>query len=208
MSIIAIIGWFALIVQFYLQINSGIAPKAELLIRFFSYFTILTNLLVTVCSTILVLKPNSSFGKFFQKEQTLTAVTIYIVVVGIVYNVILRSIWDPQGMQRVVDELLHLIIPILFLLYWLIFVKKDHLQYKNAFPWLIYPFVYAVFAFIRGAFSGFYPYPFIDINKLGINKVLLNTVLLTAFFLLLSLLLITACKFFAKKNDLSNNTFQ
>lgn len=199
LSIIAILGWFALVVQFYLQITSGFASKPELLIRFFSYFTILTNLLIAVCSTVLVLSSNSSFYKFFQKQQTLTALTIYIVVVGITYNAILRSIWDPQGMQRVVDELLHLIIPILFLLYWLIFVKKDQLYYKNVFPWLLYPFIYAVLAFIRGAFSGFYPYPFIDADKLGWSKALQNAGLLTLFFLVLSLLFIALGRMISKK---------
>jgi hypothetical protein len=181
------------------------ASKPELVIRFFSYFTILTNLLVAICSTIILLKPLSTSGVFFQQQQTLTALTVYITVVGITYNVILRSIWDPQGMQKVVDELLHLVIPVLFLVSWLMFVKKNDLQFKNVFPWLIYPFVYAVYAFIRGAFSGFYPYPFIDAGKLGWSKALLNAVFLTVFFLVLSLIFVGVGKFLRKRN-LSDRT--
>ncbi|MGG9970229.1 Pr6Pr family membrane protein [Ferruginibacter sp. SUN002] len=200
---LVVLGWFALIGQFYLHITLDIASKQELFIRFFSYFTILTNLFIAICSTVLFLNPHSSFGKFFQQQQTRTALTIYIVVVGIIYNTILRFIWDPQGMQRVVDELLHLIIPVLFLLYWLIIVKKDSLQYKNVFPWLLYPFIYAVIVFIRGAYSGFYPYPFIDADKLGWNKALQNAGLLTVFFLAVSLLFVAFGKFISKRK-LSN----
>jgi phosphoglycerol transferase MdoB-like AlkP superfamily enzyme len=130
----------------------------------------------------------------------LTTTTIYITVVGLLYNLILRQIWSPVGFQRLADELLHVVIPLLFILYWYLFAPQGGLGWKNAFPWLIYPFVYAVFVLFRGALSGFYPYPFVDANILGFEKVLLNSVGLFIGFFLLSQLFIAITKSVSKTN--------
>ena len=188
--IVAIVGWLALILQFYLMIQNRKVSILETTIRFFSFYTILTNILIALYSTFLLLKPDSGWGKYFSRPSVATAITIYILVVGITYNLILRQIWNPQGWDKVADELLHLAIPILFLVYWLIFVPKGTLKSGNVFPWLIYPLVYFIWTMIFGTLSGFYPYFFIDVNELGFGKVLLNSGVLTSGFLLLSLLFV------------------
>lgn len=194
LAIGTLIGWFAILVQFYLHIENRISPVPESIIRFFSYFTILTNILVALSFSFLLSRPESSWGRFFSRTKTLTAITVYITIVGIVYNTILRFIWSPQGLQRVVDELLHLIIPIYFIIYWVFFVAKSGLRWSNIFSWLIFPFVYLVFILFRGAFSSYYPYPFLDVNKLGYNKVCLNAVGLLIGFLTISLLFVVISK--------------
>lgn len=198
---IALLGWFALVAQFHINITSGVATSAELLIRYFSYFTILTNLLVALCCTWVAVSPQRRWGAFFSKTQTLTAITVYILVVGIVYNIILRFLWQPKGLQKLVDELLHSVIPILFLLYWLLFVNKQTLQWKQIFSWLAYPLVYLLFILVRGSFSGFYPYPFVNVDDLGMNKVLLNSVAITALFIITGLLLIAAGKWQYRRHN-------
>lgn len=190
----ATVAWLAVGLQFYLIILNRVTSVPEAIIRFFSFYTILTNILVALCFTVLLLKPNSRSGKFFSRPNVVTAVTLYITVVGITYNLILRSLWNPQGLQQVVDELLHVVIPVFFILSWCTFALKAGLQWKNIFPWLIYPFVYLVFILFRGAFSGFYPYPFINVNALGYYKVFLNSIGLFVAFLLVSLLLVAIAK--------------
>lgn len=201
LTLIALAAWFALSAQFYINISLNSNPLPEIIIRYFSYFTILTNLLVAVCCTVLLAGCNSTWGRFFSRTTTLTAITVYIVIVGIVYNILLRSIWNPEGLQKVVDELLHVGTPVLFLLYWLLLVPKAGLQWKNSFPWLWYPFLYGVFVLIRGTLSGFYPYPFFDVPKLGVAQVAINTVGLMAVFLLCSLLLVGLGKLFGGKRQ-------
>ena len=190
----AITAWFAIVFQLYLLLLNRVTSVPEAIIRFFSFYTILTNILVALCFTLLWLKPDSRWGKYFSRPNVITAITVYITVVGITYNLILRHLWNPQGLQQVVDELLHLIIPVFFILYWFIFAPKAGLQWKNIFPWLIYPFVYLLYTLFRGAFFGFYPYPFLDVNVLGYSKVFLNSVGLFIAFLLLSLLLVAIAK--------------
>lgn len=186
-AILSLLGWFALIAQYYLMIRNGKLPPEELTIRFFSYFTILTNLLVAVSNTVLWLRPAS---RFFSRADTQTALTVYILIVGIIYNTVLRWLWQPQGLQRVVDELLHSVIPVMSLLYWILFTARRRMEWKQCWPWLIYPLVYFVYVLVRGAASGFYPYPFIEVNRIGITQALVNALGIAGIFLLLSLLFI------------------
>lgn len=194
LTIGAAVGWIAVALQLYLIIANKARSVFETIIQFFSYFTILTNILVAWCFTVLLMKSGSGFVKFFIRPKVLTAITVYITIVGIVYNVILRYIWDPKGLQFIVDELLHSFIPVFFILYWWIFVPKHELKWADTLPWLIYPFVYLLYVLTRGAFSGLYPYPFINVDDLGYYKVFLNSSVLLIAFLILSLLFVAIGK--------------
>lgn len=193
-----VIGWFAIIGQFYIFIVKATTPFYESIIQLLSFFTILTNLLVVLCFSFLWLKPNSSLGKFFTKPKTRSAITVYIVVVGAIYNIILRFLWNPQGLQKVVDELLHSVIPVLFLVYWFVAVPKNNLLWKNIWMWLIYPLAYFAYTLVRGELIGKYPYPFMDVNKLGYSAVLINSFFITIFFVVLSLILVAIAKWMSK----------
>jgi hypothetical protein len=188
--LLALCGWFALAAQMKLNIGSNAAPLTEILTRYFSYFTLLTNLIVAVVCTSILLLPGSAIGKFSDRYTTQTAVTTYIVIVGIVYNIVLRPLWKPTGLQKPVDELLHTIVPVLFLLQWIFFVKKNQLQYMAILPWLLYPLIYVIFVLTRGSFSGFYPYPFIDLNKLSILQVFTNSAGIAVAVIVVSITLI------------------
>ncbi|SJZ39727.1 hypothetical protein SAMN04488128_10138 [Chitinophaga eiseniae] len=191
-AILSLLGWFALIAQYYLMLLNGKLSPGELTIRYFSYFTILTNLLVAVSNTVLWLYPAS---RFFSRAGTQTALTVYILIVGIIYNAVLRWLWQPQGLQRAVDELLHSVIPVMSLLYWILFTARRRLEWKQCWPWLLYPLVYFVYVLVRGAAAGFYPYPFIDVTRIGITQALINAVGIAGIFLLLSLLFISVSRY-------------
>ena len=189
-SIGAVMGWFAVIMQFYLLMQNNPAPVKEKIFRFFGYFTIDTNILCALFLTFIALQSNSRLGRFFRKATTATALTVYITIVGITYNILLRNTWNPQGLQKIVDELLHSVIPVYFILFWFIFVHSQDLKWKNAFPWLIYPILYIVYAIILGGITKFYPYPFVDVNELGYAKALTNSLIVLVLIYLLSLALI------------------
>jgi hypothetical protein len=186
---IAVIAWFALLLQLYLQIVNRSTGVAEAIIRFFSYFTILTNLLVAVCFTSLLQQKGKGF-QFFSKPGVSTAVTVYILIVGLVYNLVLRSLWNPQGWQLLADNLLHTVTPLLTVLYWIAYTSAKEIKWKETALWLFYPLIYLIYVLFRGAFSDFYPYFFIDAGKLGYTKAFTNAVYVTLAFLVVSLLLI------------------
>lgn len=192
--IFAIIGWFAVIGQFILMMENRVAPILETCIRFFSFFTILTNGLVAIYFTLSYFNNRNKLIAI-KEPGTLTAMTVYITVVGLVYQVVLRQLWQPQGLQWVVNELLHTLIPILVILFWYLYENKSPIKYTAILKWLIYPLIYLIYILIRGRYSGFYPYPFVDVSQLGLSKVLINSAVLMVIFAGLSALFIRVGKF-------------
>ena len=192
-TIYSLVSWIVLMIQFILIIQNRVVSIPETIVRFFSFFTILTNILVAITFTVIWLQPKNGMA-FFLKANTQTAIAVYILIVGIVYNVILRFIWQPQGLQRIVDEFLHLIIPIVYVLFWYLEVDKQTLKWNTIFGWLIYPLVYVFIILLLGSFSNYYPYPFIDVAKLGYYSVVINSVLLTLFFGLVSVIFVFVAK--------------
>jgi hypothetical protein len=184
--LIALLTWAAIIIQFFLMMENRNSSVAETTIRFFSFFTILTNLLVAIFFTILIFRFKNSLPGDQKNSGDVTAITVYITCVGLVYQILLRKTWHPQGMQMVTDELLHSVIPVLVLIYWFLFENTLSVPYSLIGRWLLYPLIYLIYVLIRGYFSGFYPYPFINIPALGIEKVLLNSIVMTALFAVLS----------------------
>jgi hypothetical protein len=178
----AVLGWFAVITQYILMIDNRIASVPETTIRFFSFFTILTNLIVALYFTVLGLKKPTSLLVRLERPGVLSAITLYITIVGLVYQVVLRSIWSPTGLQKLVDELLHSIIPLFVIVFW--YVNENHkaVSWKSVPSWLIYPSIYLVYILIRGHFSDFYPYPFVNVIQLGLKQVLGNSLVLVLVF--------------------------
>lgn len=194
----ALICWFAVITQFILMIENRVTPIPEVMIRFFSFFTILTNTLVAIYFTCIGLMKNHE-SKLINKPGILTAITIYIFMVGIVYQLVLRHVWLPEGLQMIVDELLHSIIPILVIVFWIMYERTKSVSYSQLLKWGIYPLTYLIFILIRGSFSNFYPYPFVDVANLGMASVLTNSVVLLLMFLMISALFLFIGKTIIKR---------
>ncbi|KFF00817.1 hypothetical protein IX39_09400 [Chryseobacterium formosense] len=188
--IFVILGWFAIIMQYILMCNNSELALPEMTIRFFSYFTILTNIIVAYHFTLQLFRNSEKI----ENSGIITAITVYILVVGLIYQLILRSAWNPVGMQKIVDELLHSIIPFLALLYWIFIANKKDLSYKLIPKWTIYPLLYLVFILTRGSFAGFYPYPFVDVVKFGYSQVFINSLYILIFFIVLSVVFIIVGK--------------
>lgn len=200
----AALGWFAVIMQFVLMMQNRVESLTETTIRFFSFFTILTNSLVALYFSVLWYKKPTSLLTRFEKPGFLTAITLYITIVGVVYQFVLRGIWEPTGMQRLVDEMLHTIIPIYVVVFWFIYENKMSVAWKSIPSWLLYPFSYLVFILFRGHLSGFYPYPFVNVTELGLEKVLVNSGALVFAFLVLAFVFVGIGK--SMKFKTPNNT--
>lgn len=200
-AITAVIGWIALALQLYLIVINRTASIPETLLRYFGFFTILTNILVAISCTLVYLKGVSENGSFLTRPKTLTATAVYITIVGLIYNVILRFQWAPQGLAKLVDELLHSVIPILFIFFWVIVVPKKNIQWKNIPAWLIYPLAYLGYTLLRGSFANWYPYPFINVTELGYSKALINSGMVTIVFIVIAVLFTAIAKMLHKASD-------
>jgi len=183
---IAALGWFALALQLLLIITMTQAAggsAAGAILNYLSFFTILTNILVAAVMTATALgrPPSASLHG---------AATLSIAVVGLIYSLVLRSIWDPQGWQKVADALLHDVVPVLAIVFWVGFARKGALKASDIPVWLVYPLVFFAYAMARGAVDGWYPYPFLDAGRIGYQVVLQNAVVVTAVFAALAAVLV------------------
>ena len=97
----------------------------------------------------------------------LSAATLYIATVGVTYTLLLSHLFSFEGLPWLADRLLHYVIPLAFVAYWMIFVPKGTLRWTAPLVWLIYPLAYLAVSLVRGAHSGWYPYPFINVATLG-----------------------------------------
>jgi hypothetical protein len=193
MTMAGLFGCFALILQLYLIIKNTPASGKSYLsetVRFFSYMTIWTNILVTLTFLIPVIAKKSRLGKFLSSSFMETGTMLYITIVGLAYHFLLANVWDPKGWQKVADVSLHYVVPIIYIIYWFLFVNKGTQQYSNAYKWLAYPLIYIIYALTYGAISKFYTYPFIDVQQHGYEIVLRNSLFLALGYYLMGLLLI------------------
>lgn len=172
-AVAALTGWFALILQLVIMLVNrpdGVSLWNEA-IRFMSFFTILTNLLVAAVCTAVAL---GWAKRWICSASVQASAVVYISIVGIVYHAVLARLWNPQGSQLAVDILLHTVMPLAYVVFWFLFGPREGLEWKNARAWLAYPGAYLIYSLARGAVTNIYPYPFINAGALGYGRVILN----------------------------------
>ena len=189
----ALLGWSALAVQMYLIFYARWSDHASLLgglVRYFSFFTMLTNTLVATALTCALSRRDSRGHRFFRAPEVVGGITASILLVAIAYSLLLRHLWRPDGLHWVADELLHDVVPMLFALYWWLFVPKGLLRFKHVLLWMAYPVLYFAYILLRGNLIGDYMYYFIDAGTLGYPQALLNASGVLVGFVLIALLLL------------------
>jgi hypothetical protein len=199
----ATLGWVGLSIQMYLIFHSRWTLGASLLgglMSFFSYFTVLSNTLVATVLTCAATSRESAARRWFLQPWVSSGIAVSITVVSLAYNLLLRHLWHPQGWQWLADELLHDVMPLLFILYWWRCVPKGRLRVGHIGLWVIYPLAYFAYSLLRGHVLAVYPYPFIDVEKLGYPQVFINAGGLLLGFVLIALLLIGGDWWLGRRN--------
>jgi hypothetical protein len=182
------LAWFALAAQAMLllgRVTAGGGSAAEALIRYLSYFTVLGNLLVALVFTANRFPRGPAWWGRFASPSVQAAALTYIVVVAATYQLALRQLWDPAGLQRLVDLLLHALVPLAYLLYWLAYAPKGGLRWREPLVWLLFPALYLGYSLLRHALTGEAPYPFLDPGRGGYAGVARACLVLLAAFLAL-----------------------
>ena len=189
----ALAGWVGLAIQQYLIFYSRWSTGASLLgglVNFFSFFTVLTNTLVVVVLSYAVVDRDSAAKRFFLAPRVSSAIVASIVLVSLAYNLLLRHLWQPEGFQFIADELLHDVMPLLFVVYWWRCVPKGTLQCKHIGLWVLYPLLYFAYVLLRGDLLGQYQYPFMDVDSLGYPQVFMNAGGILAGFIVIALAMV------------------
>jgi hypothetical protein len=183
-ALLAVITWAGLAVQFHatFALEGSLGSTLTVLLW---YFTITTNLLVAVVFTGIATGRES-----FARPSLLGATTLYILLVGIIYGLLLHGLQELSGGSAIANILLHMVTPMLVPIFWLIFTPKGKLSRRDPLLWAIYPLTYLFYALLRGEFTGRYPYPFINVNELGWARTILHAFLIAAAFLVASWLFV------------------
>ena len=155
-------------------------PALPAILVLFGFFTIWSNTLVALITARYAWRGGD--GGFLTRPGTMAAATVYIVVVGAIYNVLLAGLNPVTGLRLVTDTVLHSVVPICYALWWLLLVPRRKLGWGTLLPALAFPAAYSIVAMTRGALTGRYAYFFLDIDKYGLPHVLLNICGLVAFF--------------------------
>lgn len=182
-----------------LAAGSGLAIQYWLLVRttggpmhaawlFLGYFTLLTNSWVALIAARAALKPDARGGLNAPRMEYAAAVSI--TVVGLVYSLLLRGTWQPEGWQAVADHALHDVSPVLFVLFWLARVRAGvaaDLTWRDA-PWaLVFPIGHVVYALGRGAIDGWYAYWFLDPAHQSVGELAVSVAALASGMAVLAL---------------------
>ncbi|WP_156406187.1 MULTISPECIES: Pr6Pr family membrane protein [unclassified Hydrogenophaga] len=186
--LVAVVAWFGVLLQLVLSLQLAMAngkSAGDGVVAYLGYFTVLTNLLVAISLSWPLLRPHSAAGRWFQRPGVASAVTVSILIVGLAYHLLLRHVWNPQGLQWLADVTLHYATPLLCLVHGWLAVPPARMAWRAPLAWALWPLAYVVCALLPGVWLQSYPYPFIDVTALGYPQTLLNSAGLLIAFLLL-----------------------
>jgi hypothetical protein len=154
-AILALVAWGGLMLQYVIFADRvGLALASW---RFVGFFTILANLGIAVVATAVAL---SREGWLTGQRARLMGLTA-IITVGFVYSLLLRSLWNPTGLSKLADAVLHDMTPILFAVMWAL-MPHGELKWSDLKWALAPPALYLAYSMTRGAFDGWYPYYFLN----------------------------------------------
>ncbi|WP_340587404.1 Pr6Pr family membrane protein [Erythrobacter alti] len=185
-GLIVLIAVGSVLLQLALNLRSGgsVIEGIWILAR---YFTILTNLLVAVVFATIAI------GRAVSPRMLLASVAA-IAGVGLVYHALLAHLYVQVGLEIVADQGVHTAVPALSVAWFIAFAPTQALRWRDTLFVMIWPTLYCVYALVRGAASGIYPYPFVDATVLEPGQMAINIAGLTLFFLLLGLALFAAVR--------------
>lgn len=191
--IVALVGLSALMTEIATLVERGRFHP----VNFLSFFTVEGNILVAVC--LIVSAIAVAAGTNERLSAVRGAVTVYILVVGIGFAALLSGLKDVD-LTAVpwTNAVLHYGVPAAALIDFLI-DRPAKLPFVRSLVWLAYPVAYAAYSLIRGAATGYYPYPFLNPATHGSGAVAFSI----AGLLVLGLVLLAAVTWLSGRRGLA-----
>jgi uncharacterized membrane protein len=183
----AVVATFALVLQFVLvwQGHSILETEdppdlVERVVRFFGYFTILSNALVAYTSWTIALGRDRDTALWrLLRIDALIGITVTFVVV----QVLLKGLVELHGADLLADKLLHVVVPALAVIGWLVFGPRERVRRSDLLPALVPPVLWLVYTLVRGEIVDWYPYPFLDAGEHGYASVAATCLAIAALFI-------------------------
>ncbi len=169
-GIAAIVGQLITSLDYWSSKDVTNIPLAVL--NFFSFFTILSNvgaIIVMLVGAYLLFARKGGDPVWFNLFRG--SVATYMIITGIVYNLLLRGIPLPQGTTlEWSNNILHVAVPIIMLLDWIFTPGRMPIEWNQLWKILVFPIIWVIYTMVRGPFTPnelagttyWYPYPFLN----------------------------------------------
>lgn len=164
------------------------------LVRFFSFFTVESNLLAAVSLALAGL--GAVRGRRPGGLSTFRgAVALYMAITGIVYHVLLTNLQESlQTHLPWANFVVHTLIPIVVVLDFLVDRSVVALGGSTTLVWLAFPLLYFGYSLARGPFDHWYPYPFLDPRPHGYGHVAVYAAVISVVFAVLGYALVRSTR--------------
>jgi hypothetical protein len=168
---LAVIAALNVLLQVVLTAQAGGGTPVTRLIDLFSFFTVLSNLLVIVSAAWLARRPDVD-GRLWRvlRLDALACITL----TGLVYGLLLRPGVRNEGWAVLTDAIFHYVVPVGAVLGWLAFGPRPRIDRRAVAASMVVPATWVAYTLLRGAATGRYPYDFMDVGALGYRAVLIN----------------------------------
>lgn len=155
-----------LLVALVSQLFIGLSRSELTVVRFFSYFTVLSNTMAVIMLTLLAARPGRDGTRWFALFRG--AVTVYMTVTALVYAVLLApGLADVAVPEPWIDWTIHVVGPVALGVDWFVFPPPSELGRFTLAIWLVFPAAYLGYSLVRGPIADWYPYPFLSPDEVG-----------------------------------------
>lgn len=192
---IAILGWTGIACESVVAWKLAKLERRHPARTAFVFLRFFTNLTAIGVSALMSVTAHRLMKRRPQPPASLhAAALVYILVVSTTYELLLRRLWSPRGWWLVRDALMHDVLPLLTLVFWLACAPKQPLRWRDPVLWLAYPLAYLVLVLAAGRAGYGYPYAFIDAEVIGASGVTRVSASFAAAFLGLGLAVVAIAK--------------
>lgn len=151
----------AQVAQFSVSVRLGLG-----IVNFFSYFTNLGNLIAVVVFVVGAVRLARGLPETRAWAVVRYCSVVNMVFVGLVFNVLLAGL-DLGPLYPWVNVVLHMVMPVAVLVDWIVLPPRGRQPWRDVPIALVFPVAYSVYSLVRGPITGFYPYPFYDVDAVG-----------------------------------------
>ncbi len=161
------------------QVVFGNYPDTTSIVHFFSYFTVLSNLLMA--GLLVTLGLDRCDPKELDGVRGATA--LYLLMTGLGFVFLLNG--SNQELLGWVNIVLHYVAPVVMMLDWLL-IRSSRITFYRGLRWLIFPTLYLIYTYGRGSLLNWYPYTFLNpqvIGWKGVAAYLIGLIITHLFFI-------------------------
>jgi hypothetical protein len=139
---------------------------------FISFLTIVTNSALT----LVYLSALTSWPVLEPLRRPVVrgmAVSV-VLIVFLYYHLVLGPTKSHHGLWNLANLLLHYVLPLFHLTWWVMAQEHGKLRWRDLPAMALVPLAYLPYALGLGRITGSYPYPILELNRLGLADVMVN----------------------------------